>query len=108
MQEGGKRTRIDHELGRFPINRTIHIQIKIVAYLDRNRLQPASIETGSATQNIGIGLQDEQLPLTIQYRLGWKKNICSNNSIDFLFVNESCRASRVAQIDSNHRFIDQS
>jgi hypothetical protein len=44
--------------------------------------------------------------LTIQHRLGWKKDIRSDDSVDFLFVNQSGRAGRIAQIDGNHRFID--
>jgi hypothetical protein len=71
-------------------------------------LQSASVETRNTTQNVGVGLQDEQLLLTIQYRLGWKKNIRANDSVDFLFVNQACRTGGVAEIDSNHRFIDQS
>src|SRR4029077_7622806 len=97
----------DHKLGSFPIDRTIHIQIKTVAYLNWNSLQSASVETRSATQNVGVGLQDQQLPLTIQHRPGWKKNICSNDPVDFLLVNQPRRAGRVSQVDSNHRFIDQ-
>ena len=108
MQERGKRTRIDHKLGGFPIDRAIHIQIKTVTYLNRNSLQSAPIETRRTTQNVGIGLQDQQLSLAIQYRLGWKKNIRSDDSVDFLFVNQPRRAGRVSQIDSDHRFIDQS
>ena len=107
MQERCKRTRIHHKLGRFPVNRTIHIQIEIVAYLNRNRLQAAPVETRQTAQDVGVGLHDEQLPLTIQHRLGWEKNIRSNNSVDFLFVNQSRCAGRVAQVDGDHRFINQ-
>jgi hypothetical protein len=59
MQQRGKRTRINHKLGRFPIDRTIHIQIKPVADLNGNGLQSAPVETGNSTQNVGVGLQDE-------------------------------------------------
>src|SRR5260370_39399457 len=72
MQERGKRTGIDHKLGGFPIDRTIHIQIKIVAYLNWNSLQSAPVETRSATQNGGRGLLEQQKPVMIQQRLGWK------------------------------------
>src|SRR5438105_14821639 len=99
MQERGKRTGIDHKLGSFPIDRTIHIQVKTVAYLNRNSLQSAPVETRSATQNVGIGLQDQQLPLTIQHGLRWKKNIRPNDSVDFLFVNQPRRSGRVSEID---------
>src|SRR5262249_54236940 len=79
---------------------------KTVADLNRNGLQSAPVESRNTTQNAGIGLQNEQLPLAIQHRLSWKKNIRSNDSVDFLLVNQSRCAGRVAQIDGNHRFVD--
>src|SRR4029453_17269508 len=102
MQERGKRTGIDHKLGSFPIDRTIHIQIKSVADLNRNGLQSAPVETRSTTQNVGVGLQNEQLALAIQHGLRWKENICAYDSVDLLLVSQSRRAGRVAQIHGDH------
>src|ERR1700730_18022689 len=108
MQERGERTRIDHQPGSFSVNRTIDIQIVTIADLNRNSPQSAPIETRKAAEDGGIGVKDEQLPLTIQHRLRREKNVRANDPVDLLFMSESRGASGIAEIDSNHWLIDQS
>src|ERR1700758_423304 len=108
MQQRRKRTRIDHQPGTFSVNGTIDIQVVTIADLNRNSPQSTPIKTGKAAQDIRIGLQNEQLTLTIQHRLRREENVRSNDPVDFLFVNQPRRASGIAKIDGNHWFIDQS
>src|SRR5262249_57814871 len=89
------------------INKNIPIQIELSADWNRNSLQSPPVKAGNAATDVRIGLENEELPLTIQHRLRREQNVSSDDPIDSLFVNESSGASRIAEIDSHHRFIDQ-
>src|SRR6266705_3536188 len=107
MQQLGKRTGINHQLGGLAVNGTVDVQVETITDLNWHGLESAPVETGHAANSIRIGLQDEQPALTIQHRLGREKNIGPDNAVDFLLVEQSSGASGAAKIDNDDRFIHQ-
>src|SRR6266487_7175412 len=107
MQERGKRTGIDHQLGGRAVNRAVDVQVEAIADLNWDGLESAPVETRRTANSIRIGIQDEQPALTIQDRLGREKNIGPDDAVDFLLIEKSRGASGAGKIDNDQRFIHQ-
>src|SRR5262249_40604679 len=108
MQQRGERTSVNHELGGLVVDGAAHIQIETIADLNRHSLQSTPVEAGTMARDIRVDFQNEQLPLTIQYRFGRKENIGSDKSIDLLLVQKFRGANRVCKINNHDWLIDQS
>src|ERR1044071_8792879 len=84
MQEGGERARVHHQFRLNPVHGAVDVKIVAVADVDRDAAKSAEIESGHAARHARIYLENEDLPLAIEERLGGEQNIRTQDSIDLV------------------------
>src|SRR5580765_2288881 len=72
MKQGGERPRVHHQLRLLSIHRTVDVKVETVTHVHRDPAVAARVESGYRPGNARVDFQNQDLPLAIKHRLGWK------------------------------------
>ncbi len=70
-------------------------------------VEAAKVHAGRSSSGFGIQLQNENLPLAIEHRLGGEQDVGPEDSVDCRLMHQTGGATGAFEIDDDHWFIDQ-
>ena len=107
MNQRGESAGIDHELRRLAVQFAVDVKIPAFCHANRHVFPTAVIYSRHGAARVRVEFHEQDLFFAIKHGLGGEENVGPEDAVEFLLVKFSGGAGWRAQIDRDHRLIDQ-